>query len=409
MINLDQKSDDVLDGGREKIETRRKLFQLDRPKSPEVEQQFNHQPVNKKSIDQQPNHSIKRQLSQGKQFKCGSDHQNSHYKFVQNNRSKKQIGKRKATPLYSNYEKLSNNQVDEIFIILKDEGSDNEEISGLTRLNEMNYESSTHLICDSFNQASLNKSTNELANKLTYQNLNDESLVDFDDESSQNPSHPKKQTSNQLQFNRSSLSTSSNKSLDKSSIQSSNESSNNELDKNDIDNHGIQPVRQMIKHWMLTKDLNESNSRPPVNRRATVQIPSCSNTIKSKRAIFEQRASLDNKENRPKSDWSTSDSLFRRKLFTVWSDKAETNSNETKSNVRNFRLKVNNQANNGNESKANNHLNERKCPNDKLRVNNNNSQSNDLVNHHFKSKKQFWENLSMQVGLDFVEFLIFTI
>jgi len=322
-----QTSEDLVDGCREKINARLKIFQANRAsKVLERNEKSNNQ------LNGESNTQLRRSpKSPNIQRSKSQSIKTSDNKFVQN-RSKKKIGKRRVTPLYQNYEKAPSNQVDEIFIILKDDQVDNES----NQLDESHYEPATHLIYDSLNQSVNPLSINELPLKSF--NLNNESVIESNSELSDDKSlldkrliRPPYQSPSRL--NKSSLNSSSNESLDELESKS-----DNEINKNVVDNH-VLPVQQMVRHWITqTKNLNESDTNS--TKRATVEIPQIS-SIKNKRAIFEQGTSLDDKENKPTQNPHHFRNLsLRKKDFTAWSD-ANDDSNEIK-RAKDDKLKVTN-------------------------------------------------------------------
>lgn len=260
---------------------------------------------------------------QGKQF---SDQ-------FQKNRSKKKIGKRKVTPLYSNYNK-NTNQVDEIFIILKED--DKDELLNLDN-------DDTHLIYDSFVDSNRKSTDSDPIKGLTF-NLKNESLIDLPDEKLTELSNPSSSNLNSFDPNLSNRETlksndnesslklnnkliglrKSNEKLNVESNDKSNDKSNYDqlsscsVEIKSIDNHGILPVHEMVKHWTQTSNdssrFNDSKLIEPKSK-AIVEMPNLSNIIKNKKAIFEKACSGDSdKENKPKKPISSSFS-FRKKQF----------------------------------------------------------------------------------------------
>lgn len=196
---------------------------------------------------------------------------------LQRNRSKKKIGKRRMTPLYPDYQGQVSNQVDEIFIILKEE--EDLEIVSTTG----HQDRSTHLIYDSLGQPPFRRSIDsDSINGLSF-NLNNESAINVSTESNV----------------RSSIASTNEPSIHElSSVAES--ASHSSIDQpTEVVDRSILPVHQMVKHWtQTTNEFNESKTSDSSKNRTTLDIPSCS-SIRNKKAIFE-RTSADNKENEPK-------------------------------------------------------------------------------------------------------------
>ena len=194
---------------------------------------------------------------------------------LQRNRSKKKIGKRRMTPLYPDYTGPVSNQVDEIFIILKEEDL---EIVGSTNP----HDQSTHLIYDSLSQPPVRRSveSDSTINGLSF-NLNNESAINVSTESNARSSIASTNEPNEL-----------------SSITES--TAHNSIDEpTEVVDRSILPVHQMVKHWSTNNDFNESKTSDSSKNRTIIDIPNCS-SIRNRQAIFERTSPSDNKENEPK-------------------------------------------------------------------------------------------------------------
>lgn len=225
---------------------------------------------------------------------------------LQRNRSKKKIGKRRVTPLYPDYHGQSN-QLDEIFIILKEEDPEKEVLSSITGADQ-----STYVIYDSLSNLPRSTDINPISG-LSF-NLHNESAIDTSIESYPRLSIGSANEPNDNELN----------SIGESAHNSSHSSAGTSADKpneTEVVDKSILPVHQMVKHWTLTT--NEFNdSHDSRNRSAAVDIPNCS-SIRNKRAIFERASSVldGDKENEPKRISHTysgsSLSALRAKQLTV--------------------------------------------------------------------------------------------
>lgn len=241
---------------------------------------------------------------------------------LQRNRSKKKIGKRRVTPLYPDYHGQVSNQVDEIFIILKEE--DKEVASS-----SAGPDRSTHLIYDSLSHLPVHRSTDSDPIGGLLFNLHNESAIDVSIESNPRLSGASANEVNDKSINELN-------SVGESAHNSSHSSSGTSTDKpneTEVVDKSILPVHQMVKHWTLTtNDINDSKMNNSRSRSTAVDIPNCSN-IRNRRAIFERATSVldGNKENEPKRNQishnhsGSSLSALRAKQLTVRSDSNEQN------------------------------------------------------------------------------------